>query len=172
MIKDIFSQPLTYEKLDSVSEAFKKAGLSVHGWYPSLEEIEKFVKPNLPNNIDFIFFILETAGSPQNDEQRHSRQILLNLFNDNAVIVAEVDDLEDEKFDTLCKKLKKRFPDLPIMWENVTKRSLSKTEKERLQLYDISQNILRYKDFLNKRGTYKKIDKSVIAEISSKLDIY
>lgn len=172
MVKEIFAQPLTYEKLDVVSEAFKKAGLSVQGWYPSLEEIERFVKPNLPNNIDFIFFILETAGTPQNEEQRRSRQILLNLFNENAVIVAEEDDLENEKYENLCKRLKKRFPELPILWEQVTKRSLLKDEKKRLMLYDSSQNALKYKEFLNKRGTYKKNSKSVVDEMNSKFDIY
>lgn len=171
-MKDFFTQPLTYEKLDTLSERFRELGLSTHGWYPSLDDIEKYIKPNLPDNIDFIFFVLETAGTPQTEEQKRSRQVLLNLFNENTTIVAEEDDFENEKFDSLCNELVDRFCELPVMWENVTKRSLANKEKERLRLCDASGKTIKYTDFLIKRSAYKRVDKSVVSKVGVKFDIY
>lgn len=172
MTKDFFSQPLTYEKLDALSEYFKELGLSTHGWYPSLEDIEKYIKPNLSDNIGFIFFILETAGTPQTEEQKRSRQILLNLFNENTNIVAEEDDFENERFDSLCNELIARFCEFSAMWENVTNRSLLSKEKERLRLCDASKKTIKYTEFLIKRSAYKRVDKSIVSKVGMKFDIY
>lgn len=148
-----FNKLMTYEKLDKLSETFRLNGMSVNQWYPSLAEIEKYIVPNLSNNLDFIFFILETAGSPTTEEQKKSRRILLNLFSENTTIVTEEDDFAEEAFASLCIKLRKRFPTLELEWEKITLITLSPEETEKYSFTDETNVPLFFKMQMSKQST-------------------
>ena len=74
---------MTYDKFDKLCEKVTNFDYKPNGWYPTLREIEKYIKPNPTGYIPFILWILENNELPQTDEEKEIVRKLNEIIREN-----------------------------------------------------------------------------------------
>lgn len=74
---------ITYEQFDTLCENAKKIEFKPDGWFPTVDEIEENIKPNVYKMINFILWILENNDLPKTKEDKESFKLLNKLIKDN-----------------------------------------------------------------------------------------
>lgn len=74
---------ITYEQFDKLCENVKKIEFKPDGWFPTVNEIEENIKPNVYKMINFILWILENNDLPKTKEDKESFKLLNKLIKDN-----------------------------------------------------------------------------------------
>lgn len=78
---------LRESELNKMCEDFEKMKFKAEAWWPSIEDIKKYLEPHIKADINFAVWITETANEPQTEEEKASRKYLLKLIYENLVVV-------------------------------------------------------------------------------------
>ena len=81
---------ITEEKFDQLLDELGAMTYRCQDWFPSVEEIKKYIEPQIKENqlmLKFALWMLETAGAPSTDEEKQARRYLMSLTNDSINIV-------------------------------------------------------------------------------------
>ena len=83
-------------RLDELCEDFEQMKYKAEGWWPTIEEIDKYIKPRFKSSLEFALWITETAGEPQTEEEKAAKKHLLDFIYKNLVITDDMP--KEEKF--------------------------------------------------------------------------
>ena len=91
LLEDNFELVSNEKKFKMTPEEYDKLCQSVEGccvkrgkWWPTEEEINKIIIPNLGMCYDFIIWILETGPEPSNPKEEKSMKILQGIIRENT----------------------------------------------------------------------------------------
>ena len=76
---------MTYEKFDDLCEKVTNYKYKPDGWYPTLEEINKYIKPEPQKYISFILWILENNELPKTKEDKEIVRELNEILKKNII---------------------------------------------------------------------------------------
>ena len=71
---------MTFDELDMLNERLGNNTFKCGDWWPTIEEIQKYIEPNVNKNIEFLLWILETAEMPETSKQKESKKYINNLL--------------------------------------------------------------------------------------------
>ena len=74
---------LNQKNLDKLCEDFEKMPYKAGAWWPTVDDINKRLAPFIKEKIAFAIWILETANSPETEEEIASRKLLSRLVYEN-----------------------------------------------------------------------------------------
>lgn len=80
---------ITANELDELCDNFENMKFKAESWWPSIEEIQTYIEPNLKVRMPFAIWVTETANEPQTDEEKASKKYLLKLIYDNLNVIDE-----------------------------------------------------------------------------------
>lgn len=78
------------EKFDQTLEELGSMTYRCQDWFPTLEEIKKYIEPQIKESqlmLKFALWVLETSPAPRTDEEKQARRYLMSLTNDSMNIV-------------------------------------------------------------------------------------
>lgn len=78
---------MTQSKLDELCENFEEMKFKAGPWWPTIEEIKKYIEPHIDERMNFIIWITETADAPQTEEEKASKSYLMKLIYNNLNVV-------------------------------------------------------------------------------------
>lgn len=81
---------MSFVEFDIISERVSKNNFKCGYWWPTIEEIQEHIEPNIEKNIEFLIWIMETADAPETDEQKASKKYINKLLIDNLKLVDQV----------------------------------------------------------------------------------
>lgn len=59
---------MTFNEYDQKCENIKRIENTKTGWYPSVEDIDKRILPNIEHYLDYLIWLTETSGEPFDEE--------------------------------------------------------------------------------------------------------
>lgn len=71
---------MSFDDYDTLVDRLVDNCFKAEDWWPTVEEIQKYIEPNVNKNIEFLLWILETADTPITDEQKASKKYINNLL--------------------------------------------------------------------------------------------
>ena len=74
------------EKLDELCEDFEQMQFKAEAWWPTVDEIKKYIEPRLKSYINFALWITETANEPVTEEEKASKKYLLDILYHNLYV--------------------------------------------------------------------------------------
>ncbi len=106
---------MTFNEYDQKCENIKRIENTKTGWYPSVEDIDKRILPNIEHYLDYLIWLTETSGEPIDEESRAGKKYI------NEILYREIDLVDDEniKFTELTKMTDST--DFIPMWTEYTK---------------------------------------------------
>lgn len=75
----------------AMCDRFDEASFKCGKYYPTIDEIQKYIEPEVEKNLDFLIWISETAESPKTPEQAEARTYINNLINKHLKITDSED---------------------------------------------------------------------------------
>ena len=88
---------VTEKVLDKLCEDFEKMEYRAGAWWPTVEEINTKIAPYIEEKMPFAIWILETATSPQTDEEKASRKLLSQLVYNNVEYEEDSEEIEEKE---------------------------------------------------------------------------
>lgn len=106
---------MTFAQYDEKCENIKRVENTKPGWYPSVEDIDKRILPNIEHYLDYLIWISETSGEPLDEETRAGKKYI------NEILYREIELVDDEevKFTELVKTIDSTY--FIPMWIEYTK---------------------------------------------------
>jgi hypothetical protein len=80
---------LTYKQFNEICEEVEKMVYKPENWYPTVEEIEKYILPNPHAYLKFMLWILENNDLPQSDADKESFNLLNKIIKENYEFVED-----------------------------------------------------------------------------------
>lgn len=77
---------MTSDKFFALCDRLDDASFRCGNWYPTIEEIQKYLEPQIEQNLEFLLWISETADEPTNPDDVDTRTYINDLINNNIVI--------------------------------------------------------------------------------------
>lgn len=74
-------------KFYAMCDRFDAASFKCGNYYPTIEEIQKYIEPKVEQNLDFLIWISETAGEPSNPDEVDARTYINELINKHLTVV-------------------------------------------------------------------------------------
>ena len=74
---------ITQKSLDKLCDDFEEITYRAGAWWHSVKDIKTKLEPRIKEKMAFAIWIVETANSPQTDEEKESRKYLMQLICDN-----------------------------------------------------------------------------------------
>ncbi len=106
---------MTFNEYDQKCENIKRIENTKTGWYPSVEDIDKRILPNIEHYLDYLIWLTETSGEPIDEESRAGKKYI------NEILYREIELVDDENIK--CTELIKMTDstDFIPMWIEYTK---------------------------------------------------
>lgn len=82
---------ITYNQYDRLCEDLQQIKNSKPGWYPSKADILKIVSQNPEKYINFMLWIMETAGSPLTKEMAEGKKTI------NQILIKSIELIDDNE---------------------------------------------------------------------------
>ena len=93
---------VTTEAYHGIRDIMKKNPYQLNGsWYPSIEEIQKYIEPELKDNLEFLIWLIDQDMELTMDE-KETREYWQKLIDDNFYIE------DKEVIDNIRKQLKEK----------------------------------------------------------------
>ena len=71
---------MSFDDYDILVERLTDNSFKCEDWWPTIEEIQTYIEPNVGKNIEFLIWILETSTPPETPEQKESKKYINNLL--------------------------------------------------------------------------------------------
>ena len=82
---------MTFAQYDEKCENIKRVENTKPGWYPSVEDIDKRILPNMKHYLNYLIWLLETSGEPLDEETRAGKKYI------NKILYREIELVDDEE---------------------------------------------------------------------------
>lgn len=77
---------ITQSRFNEMCEAFDEMQYRCGDWFPTMDEIKKYLEPNIERDYKFAIWILETSDKPNTPEKVEARRYLMSLVYNNLNI--------------------------------------------------------------------------------------
>ena len=81
----------TFDEFDILCDRLSNSNFRCENWWPTVEEIQTYIEPNINKNIEFLCWIIETASPPQTAEEKKSKTYI------NKLLIKTLKMVDDEK---------------------------------------------------------------------------
>lgn len=71
---------MSFDDYDMLTERLSDNAFKCGDWWPTIEEIQTYIEPQLNKNLEFLIWIIETADAPQTEEEKKSKKYINNLL--------------------------------------------------------------------------------------------
>lgn len=71
---------MSFNELDALYDRVGNNNFKCGDWWPTVEEIQTYIEPQLNKNIEFLCWILETADPPETPQQQESKKYINRLL--------------------------------------------------------------------------------------------
>ena len=94
---------MSFTEYDILADRLSKNNFKCGPWWPTVEEIQTMIEPNLNKYLEFLIWILETAEKPETEEQKESKKYINKLLikslkltdNTPPSVLAQIEALEE-----------------------------------------------------------------------------
>lgn len=87
---------MTLKDYDMLCDRLNDNEYKCGNWWPSVEEIKKYLEPKKEEYAEFMLWIVETADAPVTDEEKASRNYLNRLLT-NTIKIKYTDDYDEAR---------------------------------------------------------------------------
>lgn len=77
---------MTLEEYDNLCDRLSNNEYKCGAWWPTVEEISKYLEPEKEKYIEFMLWVLETAENPNNEEEKESKKYLNKILRETLKI--------------------------------------------------------------------------------------
>ena len=96
-IDDFKNIMMTFDEYDQLVERLESISYNPEGYFPTIEEIKKYLEPNFLENYKYMIWLTECNLKPETDEEKASYTYLNKILNKHIKLI----DYEDEENDEL-----------------------------------------------------------------------
>lgn len=96
-IDDFENIMMTFDEYDQLVERLESISYNPEGYFPTIEEIKKYLEPNFLENYKYMIWLTECNLKPETDEEKASYNYLNKILNKHIKLI----DYEDEENDEL-----------------------------------------------------------------------
>ena len=87
---------MTLRDYDLLCDRLNSNGYKCGGWWPSIDDIKKYLEPEKEQYIEFMLWIVETADDPVTEEEKESKKYLNKLLR-NTIKIKYTDDYDEAR---------------------------------------------------------------------------
>lgn len=106
---------MTFAQYDQKCDSIRQIENTKPGWYPSVDDINERIVPNIEHYLDYLIWLSETSGEPIDEEASKGKKYI------NEILYREIELVDDD--DIRCVELTKMTDsaDFIPMWTEYTK---------------------------------------------------
>lgn len=128
MKKELSKQGITFESLKNITQEITEKEIVCEDWIPSIEDIEREIKPNFAQFAVFVYWILETADFTQFENGEEIRKKLLDLFllnvnikdlDENQFFISSMKDVDVSEVDSIDTSCDEEIANSPTLYERL-----------------------------------------------------
>ena len=87
---------MTLKDYDALCDRLHDNEYQCGSWWPSVDDIKKYLEPESEKYLEFMLWVVETAEDPIDEEEKKSKRYLNKILR-NTIKIKYTDDYDEER---------------------------------------------------------------------------